>query len=283
MRCLERASHSTLRSQFYHGLSNFNNFICVLSLVLIFFAVFGSSLVWSVRLDASHEACGDSLIALNHLSEAQSSHCSVPSSESQFLERQPANTQHPVNQYTTHLQQRPDQVDHNNCEQNTVSTRMPFSVDENKALHSEKTDEYCSQLPDHISVHAAHITEVHNVPMRVLIRPIPSVLDETKVASLMETIQVMGFISLVNPFSLSNVCCVVLLFTFSQAMRRSFLLSGTRDGHLCTTFREIKQLKNLKHCFSIVKFNKEDTDKNCVVGNLYFTKNKNVIYLKYTT
>ncbi|BFZ20133.1 hypothetical protein BsWGS_23172 [Bradybaena similaris] len=66
---------------------------------------------------------------------------------------------------------------------------MPSSVDENRALNSEKTDEYCSKLPDHISVHAAHITEVHNVPMRVLIRPIPSVLDETKVASLMETIQ----------------------------------------------------------------------------------------------
>uniref|UniRef100_A0A0B7ASR6 Uncharacterized protein n=1 Tax=Arion vulgaris TaxID=1028688 RepID=A0A0B7ASR6_9EUPU len=49
----------------------------------------------------------------------------------------------------------------------------------------------CSKLPDHITVHAAHISEVHFVPMRILIRPIPSVLDETKVASLMETIQLL--------------------------------------------------------------------------------------------
>ncbi|KAG8567222.1 hypothetical protein GDO81_013545 [Engystomops pustulosus] len=39
------------------------------------------------------------------------------------------------------------------------------------------------------SVHSSNISEVHNIPMRVLIRPIPSVLDETKVQSLMETIQ----------------------------------------------------------------------------------------------
>ena len=41
-----------------------------------------------------------------------------------------------------------------------------------------------------LSIHAAHISEVHNVPMRVLTRPIPSVLDEHKVLSLMETIRV---------------------------------------------------------------------------------------------
>ncbi len=40
------------------------------------------------------------------------------------------------------------------------------------------------------SIHAGHITEVHDVPMEVLIRPFPSELDENKVKSLMETIQV---------------------------------------------------------------------------------------------
>lgn len=40
------------------------------------------------------------------------------------------------------------------------------------------------------SIHSTHITEVHNVPMRVITRPIPPVLDEDKVLSLMETIQV---------------------------------------------------------------------------------------------
>ncbi|XP_069607133.1 sulfiredoxin-1 [Ranitomeya imitator] len=39
------------------------------------------------------------------------------------------------------------------------------------------------------SVHSRNISEVHNIPMRVLIRPIPSVLEEGKVRSLMETIQ----------------------------------------------------------------------------------------------
>ena len=40
------------------------------------------------------------------------------------------------------------------------------------------------------SVHSDQIHEVHNVPVDVLIRPIPSVLDEAKVQSLMETIKV---------------------------------------------------------------------------------------------
>lgn len=40
------------------------------------------------------------------------------------------------------------------------------------------------------SIHAAHVTDVYQVPIKVIIRPIPSVLDETKVESLMETIQV---------------------------------------------------------------------------------------------
>ncbi|KAM9178102.1 sulfiredoxin-1 isoform 3-T3 [Mergus octosetaceus] len=39
------------------------------------------------------------------------------------------------------------------------------------------------------SIHTQHIAAVHNVPMRVLIRPIPSVLDPSKVRSLVETLQ----------------------------------------------------------------------------------------------
>ncbi|GFS23187.1 sulfiredoxin [Elysia marginata] len=55
---------------------------------------------------------------------------------------------------------------------------------------SEKADlKTCGKLPEHLSVQAAHIHEIHNVPMRVLIRPFPSVLDEKKVKSLMETIE----------------------------------------------------------------------------------------------
>ncbi|KAM9296977.1 sulfiredoxin-1 [Gastrophryne carolinensis] len=39
------------------------------------------------------------------------------------------------------------------------------------------------------SIHSGNISAIHNVPMRVLIRPIPSELDEGKVLSLMETLQ----------------------------------------------------------------------------------------------
>ena len=38
------------------------------------------------------------------------------------------------------------------------------------------------------SIHAAHITDVHMVPMHVIMRPIPPVLDDAKVVSLMKTI-----------------------------------------------------------------------------------------------
>lgn len=40
------------------------------------------------------------------------------------------------------------------------------------------------------TIQAGHIAEVHDVPIQVLIRPIPSVLDEEKVGSLMNTISV---------------------------------------------------------------------------------------------
>ncbi|NXF94909.1 SRXN1 protein, partial [Eubucco bourcierii] len=39
------------------------------------------------------------------------------------------------------------------------------------------------------SIHTKHIGAVHNVPMGVLIRPIPSELDAGKVQSLMQTLQ----------------------------------------------------------------------------------------------
>ncbi|XP_020846324.1 sulfiredoxin-1 [Phascolarctos cinereus] len=39
------------------------------------------------------------------------------------------------------------------------------------------------------SIHSGNIATVHNVPLSVLIRPLPSVLDPDKVKSLMDTIQ----------------------------------------------------------------------------------------------
>ncbi|XP_027553377.1 sulfiredoxin-1 [Neopelma chrysocephalum] len=43
--------------------------------------------------------------------------------------------------------------------------------------------------PDDRSIHTQHISTVHNVPMSVLIRPIPPELDPGKVQSLVETLQ----------------------------------------------------------------------------------------------
>lgn len=40
------------------------------------------------------------------------------------------------------------------------------------------------------SIHSDNVEEVHNVPIDVIIRPIPPVLDEQKVQSLMDTIKV---------------------------------------------------------------------------------------------
>ena len=40
------------------------------------------------------------------------------------------------------------------------------------------------------SIHSALIEEIHEIPMKDISRPLPSTLDETKVESIIETIQV---------------------------------------------------------------------------------------------
>lgn len=49
------------------------------------------------------------------------------------------------------------------------------------------------------SIHSDNIQDVHNIPMDVIIRPIPPVLDEQKVQSLMTSIQEDAGISVVPP------------------------------------------------------------------------------------
>ncbi|KAK3700088.1 hypothetical protein QZH41_015044, partial [Actinostola sp. cb2023] len=49
------------------------------------------------------------------------------------------------------------------------------------------------------SVHSAGISEIHEVPIQVIIRPIPSLLDEEKVLSLMQTIKYSNTKYLVPP------------------------------------------------------------------------------------
>ncbi|UJR08696.1 hypothetical protein I4U23_012954 [Adineta vaga] len=41
------------------------------------------------------------------------------------------------------------------------------------------------------SIHSASIDTIYNIPMKDITRPLPSILDENKVKSLMETIQTM--------------------------------------------------------------------------------------------
>lgn len=47
-----------------------------------------------------------------------------------------------------------------------------------------------SLMNENRSIHSDNVEEVHNIPMDVIIRPIPPVLDEEKVQSLMDTIKV---------------------------------------------------------------------------------------------
>lgn len=42
----------------------------------------------------------------------------------------------------------------------------------------------------YISVHSASIEEIHEMPIKEIIRPIPPQLDENKVKSLMDTLTV---------------------------------------------------------------------------------------------
>lgn len=59
-----------------------------------------------------------------------------------------------------------------------------------RSCYPDMTLSSCDRNMDIKSVHSHQIDEVHNVPISVLIRPIPSILDEAKVVSLMETIKV---------------------------------------------------------------------------------------------
>ncbi|XP_028266752.1 sulfiredoxin-1 [Parambassis ranga] len=49
------------------------------------------------------------------------------------------------------------------------------------------------------SIHSDTVKEVHNIPLQVIIRPFPPVLDEQKVQSLMDTIKETADISVIPP------------------------------------------------------------------------------------
>ncbi|KAK9515066.1 hypothetical protein VZT92_025737 [Zoarces viviparus] len=70
----------------------------------------------------------------------------------------------------------------------SVSSRVNMSV----------TSTQCDAKNNNRSIHSDSVEEVHNVPMHVIIRPIPPVLDELKVQSIMNTIKTAD-ISVVPP------------------------------------------------------------------------------------
>ncbi|XP_062314116.1 sulfiredoxin-1 [Osmerus eperlanus] len=58
-----------------------------------------------------------------------------------------------------------------------------------RQLHISTQSNMNVQNFENRSIHSDNVEEVHNVPMDVIIRPIPPVLDEQKVQSLMNTIK----------------------------------------------------------------------------------------------
>jgi len=57
-------------------------------------------------------------------------------------------------------------------------------------MSSSLTKNDCLSNESPASIHSASINKIYNIPMKDIIRPLPSILDEKKVQSLMETIQV---------------------------------------------------------------------------------------------
>ncbi|XP_037629090.1 sulfiredoxin-1 [Sebastes umbrosus] len=78
----------------------------------------------------------------------------------------------------------------------TQTTRVKLSVLSRRNMSVTSTQ--CDGK-NNKSIHSDSLEEVHNVPMRVITRPIPSELDELKVQSLMNTIQETADISVVPP------------------------------------------------------------------------------------
>lgn len=69
----------------------------------------------------------------------------------------------------------------------------------NTSIMSSQSGAADIENSDNTSIHSDSVKEVHLVPMHVIIRPIPSVLDERKVQSLMNTIKETADTSVVPP------------------------------------------------------------------------------------
>jgi hypothetical protein len=72
---------------------------------------------------------------------------------------------------------------------NLFSTTLFPSICSSIKLSSTLSNGDCSSNEPK-SIHSASIEKIYDIPMKDISRPLPSVLDEKKVQSLMETIQV---------------------------------------------------------------------------------------------
>ncbi|XP_017548906.1 sulfiredoxin-1 [Pygocentrus nattereri] len=79
----------------------------------------------------------------------------------------------------------------------SIYTSFTVSFLQQTALLSQRT--MGSLNHENRSIHSDNVEEVHNIPMDVIIRPIPSVLDEQKVQSLMDTVKETSDIRIVPP------------------------------------------------------------------------------------
>ena len=72
---------------------------------------------------------------------------------------------------------------------NLFSTTLFPSIYSTIKMRSSSTTNGCSSN-EPSSIHSASIDEIYNIPMKDISRPLPSILDDKKVQSLMETLQV---------------------------------------------------------------------------------------------
>jgi hypothetical protein len=73
---------------------------------------------------------------------------------------------------------------------NLFSTTLFPVIHSTIKTNSSLINNGCSSNESPSSIHSASIDEIYNIPMKDISRPLPSTLDENKVQSLMETIQV---------------------------------------------------------------------------------------------